>query len=302
MEVEVTGEPQIGLPGMQVVEDDDVAELGEARSLDSATGREEPRQTCRVTSRFATSGTSPSSETSRYVFLVRHPESVKNVTGALGSAAGREALTARGRDQVAEIVSGFSAVRDVFSCNFVLYSSASLRSQAVAAALATDFGISLITSAVLNSIDAGLATGLTRQESEALVPGYAMHMDLYERGVENGYSFQHPGQPLEEFENAVSAFIHDLEESRAPCVILVGHKSALTAAIIHFARRGHGYPEDFFGYVDIPLASVSVVRLSPSVQGRMTPRILGIGITSKDEVGQVLRDTPARSSSLNVRN
>ena len=144
---------------------------------------------------------------------------------------------------------------------FYLFSATSLRAEKLAQPLSAVLGVTEVRKTCLNSIDSGSVAGLNREQMEEVVPGYFHTMKLYETGAMNAYSIKHPGEPLVDFEKKVTALLDEIECKKDGTAFVVLHKSAETAALIHYARRMGKYPRTFFGYIKLDTANASVIDI-----------------------------------------
>jgi broad specificity phosphatase PhoE len=197
------------------------------------------------------------------ILFIRHPESTKNIARSFSSHENQEPLTLLGEQQVRKVV-------DVLSKYFSdktlpgLYSATSLRAMALADAIGQSLGVKVVKSPELNSIDSGNVAGLNKEQMDKVAPGYFHKMELYEAGVVDAYTIDHPGESLIEFENRLYRLLLAAEEKDSVAIV-IAHKSAITAALIGYARRANAYPEDFFGYIPLETARLSIVDITDSV-------------------------------------
>lgn len=197
------------------------------------------------------------------LIFIRHPESTKNINGHFSSYENTEPLTDLGWSQVNLIK---LEIQNLLNNGFIknpiaLYSATSMRSIALAKELASICETKINKQVCLNSIGSGAVTGLNKEQMDKVIPGYFHEIELYESGISNAYTINHPGEAPASFEKKISFFLQKLETSDIGTAIIIGHKSALTAIFINYARRKKCYPNDFYGYIPFDNASFSVVEI-----------------------------------------
>lgn len=194
------------------------------------------------------------------IILIRHPESIKNAGELFSSNDNREALTETGEHEARSLARALSRSCSPFSGDgLCILTADSFRSVFLAELLSQRFGISFEANDSLISIKAGEISGKSEEEIAVKFPEYFRSLSLYRRGVVSSYDLGHKGQPLKEYESRIAAIASEFEHRSTPIGIVIAHRSAITALLIRYARLYHNYPSDFFGYIELPLASVSVV-------------------------------------------
>jgi broad specificity phosphatase PhoE len=105
--------------------------------------------------------------------------------------------------------------------------------------------------------------GKTEEEAAASHPEYVEALRLYRAGLLNSYdipSFEGK-EDKRAFESRVACEVaRILDHGNESLKVIVTHRSPITAALIDFARRYHGYPADFFGHVQLDLGRLSWVE------------------------------------------
>lgn len=200
------------------------------------------------------------------LIFIRHPESTKNTNGHFSTYENTEPLTTLGWAQVDLIKSEIQAllVNGLIKNPIALYSATSLRSIVLAKELANICGSKINERACLNSINSGTVTGLNKEQMDKVAPGYFHEIELYESGISNAYTINHPGESPICFEKKISLLLKEIETSVAGTAIIIAHKSALTAIFINYARRKNYYPQDFYGYIPFDNASFSIIDIDKS--------------------------------------
>ena len=106
-------------------------------------------------------------------------------------------------------------------------------------------------------------------------------LELYRAGIANSYCIGGYGEDVRLFESRVASELMALEATAKEVLLVVAHRSSLTAMLLGLARRSLGYPSAFYGYVQLDLGHISAIRMEDS--GSMT--WLGVNLTP-----QVLED------------
>lgn len=197
------------------------------------------------------------------ILLIRHPESIKNAEGTFSSNNNQEVLTETGERQAETLASMLSqSLLHFLGREVRILTADSLRSLFLAELLSQRLGAILEKSNSLISVKAGEISGQSEAEIALKFPEYFRSLTLYRRGVVSSYDLKHKGQPLREYESRVGAIASEFERRSEPVGIIVAHRSAITALLIRYARLYHNYPANYFGYIELPLASLSIVTSS----------------------------------------
>ncbi|AZZ39724.1 histidine phosphatase family protein [Acidipropionibacterium jensenii] len=200
------------------------------------------------------------------MILVRHPEAEKNVVNAFGGDSNMDLLTGSGRNSLSEVSMHVSAVTHGSNPVRVISSPAD-RALILATELASSAGSRPEILADLQSIGKGSLSGVTERVAEQAYPSYMGRLRLYRAGLLNGYALDGPGEELRGFETRVLGVLGRIDIYESPFVVLVAHRSTITALLMHAARLFHGYPTDFYGYVELPLSSVSLISWEDGILG-----------------------------------
>ena len=202
----------------------------------------------------------------RHILLIRHAESEKNRSGSFSSASDSEPLTAEGRaasDNVAR------ALRACLKWGSVeVHAAQSGRAQLTAEHIADTVQSDVHLHEELRSISLGNRSGATEEDLERTDPSFIADLTLYRSGLLNAYDVRTPPGAEDHylFERRVNATIAGVvRASCAAVVVFVLHRSSLTAALIEIARRHRNYPDSFYGYVVLDLASISSVTFDDNV-------------------------------------
>jgi broad specificity phosphatase PhoE len=195
------------------------------------------------------------------VLFVRHPETLKNVKQGFGGGSNDNDETDRGRQDARALLKEISAMTDFLPrcCSISIRCSPELRASALATAIATDIKTASSADQRLMPRNNGCLGGLTAREVAERNPAYLSNILLHRSGLLDGYAVNFPGEDIMHFEKRIASSLSDIETSGHSVTIVVSHKSAIGAALINYARRFHGYPTAFYGYVELQTASVSLV-------------------------------------------
>ena len=200
------------------------------------------------------------------IYLVRHAEALKNVDRSFSSEDGRELVT---RDGELETEHALAALPRTLVRDSVIAHAPDLRSAHLANALGTLVAQDVQREDRLSPWLAGEHAGLTEAVVAVRDPQFYAALRLYRLGLLNGYAIPTRGETLLAFESRVEAAIRALERIQAPAVWICAHSSAITAALMHYVRRLCGADPDFYGYVKLPLLSVSIVTLRGDGSGEI---------------------------------
>lgn len=200
---------------------------------------------------------------SDYLLFVRHPEAIKNVRGAFGGCVSDEPLTGRGRAQVAGLLLQIREWLSNYGIDSVeVVSPPDGQAFLGATEICGATGYRHRLDQRLRPIKAGPISGMTEGEVASRMDRYFSALSLYRAGLFNAYLLDQLGERLHDFENRVESALRDLETAAAKVTIVLGHRSTITAGLIRYARRFHGYPNGYYGYIDLPLCSLSFVSLN----------------------------------------
>lgn len=193
--------------------------------------------------------------------FVRHPETRKNLIQGFGGGHVDNESTERGRKSSVSIMRAFSEFAAMLPqcCTISVWSSAEPRTDAVAERLARMIGAEWVRDPRLGPVNNGPLAGMTAERVSREVPEYFHSLQLYRRGLLNSYHLEHPGESLQVFETRVQNSLAAIEDSSRSLSIVFSHKSTIGASMIYFARKFCGYPRDFYGYIEVPTASISVI-------------------------------------------
>lgn len=194
------------------------------------------------------------------VFLVRHTESDKNTQATFAARDGGEVLTPIGQVQARTIGQALATLSSNLGrkIGFVA-SSKSMRSMQTAELIAAELECNVQVFEGLASIGSGILAGATEQEAQATHGSYMRALRLYRAGLFNSYDIpEFEGKEEKRvFEARVNAAYLEITRNENSDIIVVSQRSPITAMLLEVARANHGYPQDFFGFVQLDLGRVS---------------------------------------------
>ena len=200
----------------------------------------------------------------KYIFLIRHTESIKNLENTFSSTKDDECLTPNGvlyATEIAKHISEFAS-RHSYKSN-IIYSANSTRSIETAKIIANTINAKIQVDENLRSTRPGILMGAKKDEIKLTHPEYAQQYYLFEKGVFNVYDFKNPNnkEPKKAFENRVNTCVEKIISGNSDDFqIIIGHRSSLTAILLYFARKFHNYPENFSGHIPLDLGYISIIR------------------------------------------
>ena len=215
------------------------------------------------------------------VLLIRHAESVKNVRGAFASADQMEPLTDLGMSQATELAEALLNVSRTLtqSGDVVVWSGESMRSQQTAELVCDAVGAPLLVSAALRSFELPGLAGRSESELVAKESRELEDLLLYPAGLLNSYEIPGIAAPSRKFESEVwNWFWPAVTDSGASLVIVIAHRSPVTALSLAIARRVLAYPDDFYGHVEIGFCCSLAVRIDALRREPKEIEILGANI------------------------
>ncbi|WP_157832009.1 histidine phosphatase family protein [Thalassospira marina] len=197
--------------------------------------------------------------------LIRHADSVKNTHEVFDDQNARQDLTLRGQVELSNLVVYLRELTaNVGASQSQLYSANSERAEKTAQAIGTALSLKPATIANLGSMRSGPLSGLSETEAALRFPEYMKTLKLYRSGLLSSDKILRPEgcETLNEFENRITTCFDEILSSEARMVIVVGHRSPISAMCVSLARRYLGYPDDFFGYIPIPTGSVTLFNFA----------------------------------------
>jgi broad specificity phosphatase PhoE len=200
----------------------------------------------------------------KYLLFIRHVETMKNIKKEFSKESKADNLTEEGNNQVDNLI---YLIRKFVKLNNstinYIYTSNSYRSIGTGLIISKYLNIPLKNIDGLISFNLGKIGGLTEKQTEIKYPKFYNQLKLYRNGLLNSYDINYPTDaehPLE-FEkrvrDGISKIMYDTSEN---VKIIILHRSVLTATYIHFARKYHKYPIDYYGFVPIENGSVTLLK------------------------------------------
>lgn len=213
----------------------------------------------------------------RHLLLVRHTESVKNVNPAFSLEDSTERLTLVGSREARDVgraIRRFCERRR--SVGISVYAAASTRAVECATSMSVAVDSVCQERGGLESIHTGSLAGVTEERAAALSPAFVAALVLYRKGVLSAYEVALPlgAEDHRVFEQRVQKAMSEIvDEGVSDVKVVCLHRSPLTATLINYARRYHLYPIEFYGYVELPLGSISWIE---RVDDRWHIRAVGV--------------------------
>jgi len=195
----------------------------------------------------------------KWVLLIRHLQSEKNIEDRFAKASDPAALTSIGRDDSVVLGAEIASFRDflgAYACS--VHCSSSRRSLESAQAVADALGTSIEQHYALDSFVDRETSGMDYGELMSNNPGLARRLNLYRAGIFNSYNLIYERERLEKYEASINEELDLIVSGPAQLLVVVAHRSALTSALIGIARKSRVYPVDFFGYVPIDLGAIAL--------------------------------------------
>lgn len=190
---------------------------------------------------------------------------MKNQSGRFSSSDDWDRLTKTGQAECSELVADVGLVLDrwkVKSC--MLCSADSKRALSTSDAISKAFNLPINEFQGLTSIGSGILSGRDEKWARENYPEYMNQLELYRAGLVSSYDLPRPegAERLQDFEARIEDILTQILSDDADMKIIVAHRSPLTAILVNFARKYLGYPEGFFGYIDLSTAGLSLLSLS----------------------------------------
>jgi broad specificity phosphatase PhoE len=227
----------------------------------------------------------------KYILLIRHLESIKNIQKSFSSLEEQEPLTSTGirnakanSDILQESLSLFD--------NYEIICSNSKRAFDTCSMIFGDRSIAKFSE--FNSI---IYEEGGKLESEIISnnPEFMSQLNLYRNGLLSSYNINvsKKSENLVEYEKRVfSKFKIILEKSNCELLIFVLHRSPITTILINLARKYLDYPKNFFGFVPVDIGKGSLITLTDE-------RIQMIAINEEiRNIEKLLRTTYIKNSGL----
>lgn len=218
----------------------------------------------------------------KWLLLVRHVESTKNIEGRFASATQSESLTPAGENVADLLGREVSTLRHYLAVSYVkVLSGSSSRAQLTASHIAYHVKTKVEVMEHLRSIRIEGISGRVEADLVRERNPFMLQLLLYRAGLRNSYDLPGMRAISKEFEieqlSIVDSALAALP-NKGMCVI-VTHRSPITAILIGAARLGHDYPDDFYGFVPLELGSCSLVQVGSRLLDGSPPRIFAVNVT-----------------------
>ena len=203
----------------------------------------------------------------RLLLLVRHADSEKNELGQFAGNEASDRLTAAGEQQLRRLTDEIELlIKELGIKSTGIAHADSGRARTTADALRLFSSDTPIATSGFRSIRSGVASGLRETEIAKIYPNFACSLQLYREGVLSSYNIPYPSgaEPVIDFESEVRHALHSiLSGANRELQIIVGHRSSITALLLHYARLAHSYPPTFFGFIPLSACLTSCIDIRP---------------------------------------
>jgi broad specificity phosphatase PhoE len=199
------------------------------------------------------------------LLLIRHAESIKNTKKQLSSDIDKEVLTVRGQQQAELLASNVQKFTQICGLQAAhVYCAESARAINTGKYIADVLGVDVLAYPQFKSFVVGIHAGKKEADIGKTDPLFISNLTLYRKSLLNSYDIIYQGskETLQQYEYCASSALRSIiENDEGNCKIVIMHRSALTATLLDIARRYYKYPSDFYGYVQINLATVSLIEI-----------------------------------------
>lgn len=203
------------------------------------------------------------------IILLRHTESTKNTEDRFSKEDDTEELTYLGLKQSQEIAKNIREYLSNNSLNLKLVCSANSNRSVETGKIIKEilnYGKNITLVEEFKSFNIGKNAGISENELKKKEPKLYHELRLYRHSVLNSYNihFEEEKETSKEFEQKVVKKMNEIVGllNKDDCAIVIMHRSALTAFLINIARQEYGYPEDFYGYIELSLGNISLIKYS----------------------------------------
>lgn len=191
---------------------------------------------------------------------MRHVESTKNVSSRTASLQ-PEPLTDNGHALAKVIAQPLADLCSSVGRRVLVVASDTDRATGTARPIADGLGLTVRLDSRLRSILIPETAGLAEPELERLHPRSAAQLRLYRSGLFNSYNMELVGPHVPAFEEQVISALNDwTQRGQNDIVVVVAHRSVITAALMQVARQCGYIPHGFYGYVPLAEGCASLVR------------------------------------------
>ncbi|MBQ1017934.1 histidine phosphatase family protein [Micromonospora sp. D93] len=199
----------------------------------------------------------------KWLLLVRHLESAKNVRDSFAQSADEDHLTETGRSEAALVGANIAEFLAFLRVTRVrVYCSPAPRTNESVSGLCSRLGVQARELEGLRSIVVPETAGLSLSELRLIDPEAARELNLYRAGLFDTYAMKHVGPLARQLERRVNDALLEILSAPAEAAVVVAHRSALTAALLGIAREAGYYPKEFFGFLPIDFGASALIRVS----------------------------------------
>ncbi len=223
------------------------------------------------------------------IFLIRHGESLKNTLKAYSTISGKEPLTKFGRYQsecAANYLLQYNKAHKP-QC-LALYAANDNRSIETASVISKKLQIQIrkvdeLLAFVGSNSSGKLAENLYEEE-----PEFGKNVRLYRAGLISAYNVPWPAGNTKSLEENIQLFFENNLLIDNCTSIVVSHKSIITCLSIIMLKRYSNYPENYYGYIDIPVGTGFLFEINDNM---LNISLLNFSQTKKEvKTDVILRD------------
>ncbi len=207
---------------------------------------------------------------SKVVFLIRHAESMKNLSDRFGDPRQHFMLTDAGINETDELGKQlFSEFLPGVKDRVLIVCNREARAHHTAEILSKQLNLPLIAVNGLDPIDSGLLSGVTESDARDLYPEIMKKKESYRTGELDGYELEYPGgDRVADFQGRVmKSFFSVVSQEAFEIFWIVGHQSTITAILSFFANQNE--QKKFYHYFKLDFCGISKLSLDGSGLGRI---------------------------------
>ncbi len=187
------------------------------------------------------------------IFLIRHGESLKNTLNAYSTISGKEPLTKYGKYQAgcaADYLTQYLSTNR--TGHTALYSAPDKRSLNSAEIISQKLHIPVTTLQNLSTFTGPDLSGKLADNLYNEQPEFGRSVQLYRAGLMSAYDVPWPDGKTVQLERDMDIILKERFLNDDTSSIIVSHKSIITCLAILLLKKYGSYPENYYGYVDIP--------------------------------------------------
>lgn len=199
------------------------------------------------------------------IFILRHPESEKNIKASFSNLEDDECLTIGGINHSKYIAKELQRIILLKNLNAIsIHCAKSTRCITTAEVISSIIKTKYHIHEEFVSTKAGKLAGVNEKEAKRTNPEFINQLYLYRKGLFSAYNFKvaEGKEPKNIFEKRViKAFkklidYYDDNEN----IMIISHRSPITTILTSIAKKYYDYPSDFLGYVPLDLGCLSIVE------------------------------------------